>query len=178
MAPNSEVEFDDAKADDASVPSRKELPPEKLAEHKAIDLLSRREHTRAELETKLSKRDFSAEAIEIAIDILVARGWQSDERFAELFIEQRANRGKGPRMVRHELAKRGVSSSLAAIALENTEVDWQEIANSSIAKKFRVGDDYVKMRRFMEQRGFDASQARKAIQLLQQPEADGFSFEE
>jgi len=165
--------FDDVETDGSdSVPVRKERPPEQLAEIKAIEFLARREHTRAELEEKLAKREFSAEAIEIAIDSLAARGWQSDERFAELFIEQRANKGKGPRLVRHELTKRGISSSMAFDAMRDTEVDWEEVANRTVAKRFRADADYAKMRRFLEGRGFDSAMARHAIKQLQHPDPD------
>lgn len=159
---------------DAETPSAssssKERPPEQLAEAKAMEFLARREHTRAELEDKLSKREHSPEAIAIALDSLAERGWQSDQRFAELFVEQRANRGKGPRLVRYELIKRGVSSGDAADAMSSTEVDWYQVAGRTLSNRFTMGGDYAKMRRFLEQRGFDSAQARAAINTLIQPE--------
>lgn len=165
--------FDDLEAKRSeAVPERKERPPEQLAEIKAIEFLARREHTRMELEEKLAKREFPAEAIEIAIDSLAQRGWQSDERFAELFIEQRANKGKGPRLVRHELTKRGISSSLAYDAMRDTEVDWEEVANRTVARRFTADADYAKMRRFLESRGFDSAMSRNAIKQLQQAETE------
>lgn len=169
----SELEFDDLEANSGSIVSpKKERPPEQLAEMKAMEFLARREHSRAELEEKLGKREFSDEAIAIAIDSLAERGWQSDERFAELFIEQRANRGKGPRLVRHELTRRGIASSLASTAMRDTEVVWEEVAIRTVARKFRLDADYAKMRRFLEQRGFDSAMARIAIKHLQQPYLD------
>jgi len=153
----SEPEFDDPKD------KRKgdEIPPEIRAEVKAVELLARREHTRAELIEKLSKREHTREAIEIALDELAARNLQSDARFAELYIEQLARKGKGPRFVQRELYKRGVDSSDSAHAMNTTDVEWQEVADRALATRFCAGADYAKMRRFMEQRGFDSAQARK-----------------
>lgn len=151
---------------------KKERPPEQLAEMKAMEFLARREHTRAELEDKLSKREHSPEAIEIALDSLAERNWQSDSRFAELFIEQRANKGKGPRLVQQELRKRGISSHDSSYAMENTEVDWYQVAARTVSNRFMIGADYAKMRRFLEQRGFDSAQARAAIDALNHPEED------
>lgn len=161
----SEPEFDDPKD------KRKgdEIPPEIRAEVKAVELLARREHTRAELIEKLSKREHTREAIEIALDELAARNLQSDARFAELYIEQLARKGKGPRFVQRELYKRGVDSSDSAHAMNTTDVEWQEVADRALATRFCAGADYAKMRRFMEQRGFDSAQARHAIASLGSP---------
>ncbi|MGB0865860.1 MAG: regulatory protein RecX [Granulosicoccaceae bacterium] len=169
MNSRTEIEFDDQPSEvgDYSTAEKKERPPELLAEYKAIELLARREHSRVELEDKLGKREFSSEAIEIALDALAERGWQSDERFAELFIEQRANKGKGPRLVRQELIKRGIDSALASQCLRDTEVDWEQVADRVLANRFGADGDYAKMRRFLEQRGFESSQARHAIRQLQ-----------
>lgn len=162
--------FDDTDEERAAAGGGEERPPELLAEYKAIELLARREHSRAELEDKLGKRGFDADAVALALDTLAERGWQSDERFAELFVQQRANKGKGPRLVRQELLKRGIDSSLASRSLRETEVCWEEVAAVVLGARFVPGDDYARMRRFLEQRGFESAQARRAIEALQSGE--------
>lgn len=152
--------------DDPPANQTPEIPPEKLAEYKAVELLVRREHTRAELARKLRKRDHSSEAIEIALDVVAERGWQSDRRFAELFVQQRTNRGNGPQFIQQELRKRGVSSADNDWAMSGAEADWEQVAAHALANRFMIGDDYGKMRRFLERRGFDSSQARFAIKAL------------
>ncbi len=78
---------------------------------RALALLARREHTRAELARKLSPHAESADEVEALLDQLVARGWLSEVRFAE----SRANmlsRKFGSRKIEHDLKSRGVSADV------------------------------------------------------------------
>ena len=54
---------------------------------KAMDLLARREHSRLELERKLTSRDYEAEEINATIEQLVADNLQSDSRFSEAYVQ-------------------------------------------------------------------------------------------
>ncbi|MBI3145525.1 MAG: recombinase RecX, partial [Pseudogulbenkiania sp.] len=56
---------------------------EKSLKARAVDLLSRREHSRRELERRLAPFADSAEQLAALLDELAERGWQSDNRFAE-----------------------------------------------------------------------------------------------
>ena len=58
---------------------------------KAMDFLARREYGRGELENKLCKAGFDAEAVAKALAHLTDEGLQSDERFAESFMQSRIN---------------------------------------------------------------------------------------
>jgi len=53
-------------------------------------LLARREHAELELRRKLRQREFPDEEIDAALADLKQRGWQSDERFAEMLIGSKA----------------------------------------------------------------------------------------
>ena len=61
------------------------LKPERDAYQVALNLLARREHSRVELENKLSKKGFPHEQIERALKQLAANDLQSDQRFLEDF---------------------------------------------------------------------------------------------
>ena len=67
---------------------------------KAIDLLSRREHSREELAQKLRLKSGASDEIKDALlpellDSLDDQGFLSDDRFAEMVIRSRFAKGQG-----------------------------------------------------------------------------------
>lgn len=84
----------------------------------ALRLLGRRNHTSAELRTKLRRKEFPAGEIEGALAALAERGLLDDARAAAGLAEARALRGQGSRRIANELRARGVGEADAAAALE------------------------------------------------------------
>ena len=129
--------------------------------------MARREHSRRELERKLTHKGLEQDDISSALDELADEGLQKDGRYADTFIRSRAARGYGPRRIEQELKQRGVEQSLVRSALQSAEVDWDELACDTRRKKFRgkPGDaqERAKQMRFLEYRGFDAAQIRQAL---------------
>ncbi len=81
---------------------------------KALKLIARRDHFRAELVEKLRRKGFDDDDIERAVDRLVELDLLDDERLAGRFVEFRAvDRGWGERRLANELRKRGVDGDLA-----------------------------------------------------------------
>lgn len=127
----------------------------------AMDLLARREHSRFELERKLLRRH-PLGLIGEAIARLAEEGLQSDERFAESYVRQRVERGYGPLRIQRELQERGVEERVAANALKASEVDWAQVANQALEKKFgplvekppQSMADKARVLRFAAYRGF------------------------
>jgi regulatory protein len=139
----------------------------------ALDILGRREYSRRELVTKLSARfDLPALTLEIqvALDRLAADGYQSDERFAEVFIRSRRARGYGPLFIEQELRQRGVSVELIAKAVNRGDAEWHALAGDQKRKKFGAGTvtaltEKAKVVRFLRYRGFLQPQVEAALQL-------------
>ncbi|KUJ81671.1 RecX family transcriptional regulator [Microbulbifer flavimaris] len=102
----------------------------------ALELLSRREHSRRELREKLSGKfpDADFDALFLRLQEL---NYQSDQRFAELFARSRVQRGQGPLRIRRELQQRGVSADLIERALELLQEDWFQLAAELLQRKFR-----------------------------------------
>jgi regulatory protein len=67
----------------------------------AMDLLTGREFSRAELAKKLDNRFDGDSAISAVLDRLQEEGLQSDQRFAEAFLRSRIYRGQGPEQNSH-----------------------------------------------------------------------------
>lgn len=138
-----------------------------------MDLLARREHAFHELVSKLSRKfstfvdsddcplspDEFHEAIVGQIALLTEENLQSDERFVESFINGRKAQGKGPLRIRQELEQRHVSSELIEDYLDESNEQWQDLAQLVYLKKYGSGDvatypEKSKRLRFMHYRGF------------------------
>ena len=129
--------------------------------NKALDLVSRREHSRHELMQKLDKRyPATSPIIEEVLDKLEINKILDDERFAEMYLNSRARRGFGPKKIEMELNSRKVNSLFISNAVEAYET-WLENAQKVLKKKFKDQKpvDYqskMKQKQFLFSRGFSA----------------------
>lgn len=141
----------------------------KDAWNKAIQLLSRREYSRKELERKLSEYADST-TIQKLLCSLENDGYLSDQRFCESFIRMRCGQGHGLIRINFDLRQKGISSELIAHCLEELAFDWFELALEQYQRKYQrnlVCVDYkerAKRTRFMAQRGFSMDQIKYAIE--------------
>ncbi len=138
------------------------------ARKKAMDLLARREHTRAELERKLESAGFEADVVAAVTEALDDEGLQSDARFVESFVQSRINQGKGPVRIRAELREKGVAESVTDEAIQAAGVDWPALAAEVRQKKFGSAapadfKDKSRQMRFLQYRGFESDQIHAAI---------------
>ncbi len=133
--------------------------------NKALRLLARREHSRAELTQKLSA-DGTREDIQAVLDQLEQSGLLSDARFAESFVASRALRF-GSAKLRHSLRARGVADEVIAAALFAGAGSETARAREVWQRKFGVSpadrSDYARQARFLQQRGFTAEVIRKVL---------------
>jgi len=130
-----------------------------LIYNKALDLISRREHSRYELMQKLNKRyPETRPLIEEVLDKLIVNNILDDERFAEMYINSRARKGFGPKKIEMELSSKHVESFIISSSLEAYD-NWIENAKKELLKKFKgiVPTDYqskIKQKQFLFNRGF------------------------
>tara|TARA_Y100001936_G_scaffold47450_1_gene46175 strand:+ start:789 stop:1229 length:441 start_codon:yes stop_codon:yes gene_type:complete len=132
----------------------------KLVYNKALDLVSRREHSCHELIQKLNKRfPETLPIIEAVIEKLVVNNILNDERFAEMYLNSRARKGFGPKKIEIELNSKKVDPLLIANAIAEYE-SWVENAKNELFKKFKgiKPTDYkstMKQKQFLFNRGFN-----------------------
>lgn len=146
----------------------KVLHDEGTVRDKALSLLARREHSQAELRSKLRARGFSTDLVEPVLAQLVAQGLLCDERFTEVFVRQRVAKGYGPKRIRQELHLRGVSDDLIEVHLHGGADEWQVSAASVRRKRFgdalpSVYEERMRQARFLESRGFTGAQIHHAL---------------
>lgn len=170
---------DDDRPGEADAAASRERPrrrrPEPSPEQRALGLLVRREHSRRELERKLTARGVEPDAARSAVARMTEAGWQDDHRFAASLARSRAIGGYGPLRIRVELETHGldaaaVEAAFAALA-DDGEDDWVACARDLVARRFRAPDDEAddaawrrqrKAAEFLLRRGFSVDVARRA----------------
>lgn len=141
----------------------------------AMDLLARREHGRAELGRKLLRRGAQSDCIESALDLLEQQGLLSEDRYLSSYIASGAAKGWGPLRIRDELQQRGVKTEAIALALENSEIDWDRCLRETWQRKFGClpadARERARQGRFLAYRGFAVGAISRLLQGRMDPEA-------
>ncbi len=142
-----------------------EAQANKLRE-RALGLLARREHSRAELSRKLEQAGYPAEDIRPLLDAFEDKKWLSDQRFAESYVADHRARAGGIKLA-YDLRQRGVSDAIIDAVLSENRDSELERAREVWKKKFgsAPADMTEKARqiRFMQSRGFTPEVIRCAI---------------
>lgn len=149
-------------ADTAPAPTREFL------HGRALAMQARRDHSCQEIRKKLLELGGEASLVEAILADLLSRRLQSDERFAEVYVRSRAERGYGPRVIEAELRSKGLSAELQEEALSGSGYDWLEQA--VLARQRRFGrslpadiKEKARQARFLQYRGFTGSQVSQAL---------------
>ena len=133
---------------------------------RALRLLARREHSRAELTRKLAAAGFNRGEIISLLDEFEAKNWLSDQRFAESYVADHRARA-GSIKLAYDLRLRGVSDNVIEAVLSDNRDNELERARNVWEKKFGSpasdAAGKAKQIRFMQSRGFVASVIRCTI---------------
>jgi regulatory protein len=134
---------------------------------RAIGLLARREHSRAELARKLAANG-TQEEIDTVLAQLQSEGLLSDARYADAYVRSHGDRFGAARL-RQTLRTKGVSTELsdAPMAALPDELDR---ARAVWARKFAAAPSdarkWARQARFLQGRGFAVEVIRR---LLKEP---------
>ena len=124
---------------------------------RALRLLARREHSRAELVRKLEHAGFARDDIAPLLDAFEAQNWLSDRRFAESYVADHRARAGSVKLA-YDLRQRGVPDSIIETVLSDNRDSELDRAREVWKKKFGAppADAVGKARqmRFMLSRGF------------------------
>ena len=126
--------------------------------NKALDIISRREHSQKELTDKLAKKYDIPELINSVIHNLIEKNLLNDLRFSQAYVVARKRKGFGPKKIGYELVSRGVNENIASEVI-GAEGGWNEAALKAFNKKFKagIGEDFKeqnKQKVFLQNRGF------------------------
>jgi len=133
---------------------------------RALRLLSGREHSRAELESKLKRFEEEPGSLAQALDELQAKGFIDERRVVDSVLHRRAAK-LGAARIRQELTAKGLPPEAirdAEAALQATEL---ERAREVWRKKFGIppadASERGKQQRFLAARGFAAEVVRRVV---------------
>ena len=133
---------------------------------RALAMLARREHGRAELARKLAAHAESAEQVEALLDQLAARGWLSEQRFAESRATVLA-RKFGSRKIEYDLRSRGVAAEVVERTVDEARAQELENCRTAWQKKFGAlpqdAAERGRQMRFLAGRGFSAEAVRQVL---------------
>ncbi len=134
---------------------------------RALRLLARREHTRAELTRKLSEHTEDPAELESVLDDFERRGWLSERRVVEQLVHARRSR-YGARRIERDLRAKGVSGEAVEAAMSGLKEGEVDAAREVWRRKFsgrlpRTPADRAKQARFLQGRGFDMEAVMKVI---------------
>lgn len=129
-----------------------------LIYNKALDILSRREHSTKELVIKLEKKFTSNTDILLTVSKLKKNNLLNDIRFTESYVAARKRKGFGPKKIEFELISKGIKDSDISYVLSE-ETGWCELAKKAFNKKFKNGpsneiNQKLKQKNFLKNRGF------------------------
>lgn len=136
-----------------------------------LRLLNRREHSQQELRTKLSLKGFNQTEIQYVLDELKQQGWQSDERFAQSYVNYRLANGFGPLKIQYELKQRGIKEFDLNSLVEENFGSWQDLLLQIYQQKYAVdveltAKEWLKRSYFLQQRGFTGTMINKLFRQL------------
>ena len=124
---------------------------------RALRLLARREHSRAELRRKLAPHAGEGFDLEPLLDDFTKRGWLSEERFVEQAVRVKA-RKYGPLKIAHHLREKGIDAAGIERGLAQAKAEEGEALASAWRARFgrapKDDADRAKQVRFLQQRGF------------------------
>ena len=144
----------------------------KGALEKAMDFLSVRPLTEAELRTKLTSGDrYSSEEIDDALSQCHARGYLNDELLAADAVQFLNSGGRGRGIIRKKLRQRGVAEEILSQALEELapEAEMEAACNAAdgklrlLTREKDARKKREKLFRFLISRGFSPDLTLKVV---------------
>ena len=133
---------------------------------RALRLLSRREHSRAELERKLAAHEEQPGALTKVLDSLAAKGFINESRVVESVIHRRSAK-LGTQRIKQELQAKDLEPETMAQAINQLRSSELTRAREVWLKKFATpaqsAAERAKQMRFLSSRGFDAEAIRRVV---------------
>ncbi len=148
-------------------------PSAKTLRDTAYGYLSRRPHSRAELQRKLSRKDFTESDIEDLLNSLCREGYLNDEDVSRRWAENLVvNRCWGRQKIAWYLYQRGIARDIIDRVQHSI---WQEhneegTARKALAKRFphdRTSPPRGKVAAFLKSRGFSSDVIYTVMRDLQ-----------
>ncbi|MCW5668959.1 MAG: recombination regulator RecX [Hydrogenophaga sp.] len=143
---------------------------------RALRLLAGREHSRAELQRKLSAHETEPGELAQALDELEAKGFINEQRVLESVLHRRSAR-LGASRVRQELQAKGLDPQAVAEAVAGLQGSEEARAREVWRKRFAAppadAAERAKQMRFLLTRGFGAEVVRRVVRGVPLDDSEG-----
>jgi len=131
-------------------------------------------YTKSEMERRLTREGFSEEAVEMAVEELIASGYIRDRKYAENWVIRRQKSNpRGKTLLKHELLDKGVDRETAEQVVAQVETEDEAILALQIAqrrmKQYQRLSTHVAKRRlhgFLARRGFGSEIVRRVLEQI------------
>ncbi len=133
---------------------------------RALRYLAAREHSRVELERKLTAFEEAPGEVTRTLDELQAKGFINAQRVVDSVVHRRASR-LGASRIRHELLGKGLDAQVVQDAVAQLQATEVERAHEVWRKKFGEpatdAAGRARQMRFLASRGFGGEAIRKVV---------------
>lgn len=139
----------------------------------ALNFLSYRPRSTAEVRWNLRKRQVPDSLAEAVVERLTRAGLLNDAAFAEYWVEQRENfRPRSPRMLRHELTEKGIASHHIERAIQGLDeaISARRLAGQRVYRYAHLEREefWRRMAGYLQRRGFRYHTIQPIIEELWQ----------
>ena len=146
----------------------------KKAVNKCYDLLSRRDHSVKELQTKLM-RTVDEQSADKAIERMLELGYLNDEHYASALLKHlRDDKKMSERFIKQEMYKRGVPSDIINNLMDESEIDNVssicELMLTKYSIKLSKEDGKEKVFAALMRKGFSYSDIKEAFYKIENDE--------
>jgi len=154
------------------------LEEQQAAYSYAVRLLAAREYCTVQIRRKLQGREYTREVIDAVIATLLADGYLSEARFAELFVAARLRRGESPWLAAQRAREKGVEESALQQALAAMEGEHdalaacRELLAARDPQGVRFADEkqWQRQARFLRNKGYDTATILRAMKERRESE--------
>lgn len=134
----------------------------------ALNWLSRRDYSEAQLSQRLSRQGGETADIVKVIAWCKAENYLDQQRFISMLVRSRINKGYGPGYIVQECRQQNISREQVLLCIAELEVDWFALAQQLYQKKYGQSPvteykDKFKRMAYMQRRGFSNEQIQFAI---------------
>lgn len=138
------------------------LEPAEL-KHKALTWLTRRDYSEVELRRRLQQLGGLAEDIEQVIAWCKSYDYLNQQRYINMLVRSRTNRGYGFNYIAQELKQHNITLAELQLCLSELNIDWFALAKAVYSKKYADSaiidyKDRMKRMAYMQRRGFNNDQ--------------------
>ena len=127
-----------------------------------LRLLTRRDHSRKEIQDKMAVKGYEPSQVSAVIDDLAQQSWQDDSRYAESYARVRSQKGFGPVRIAYELKQHDIDPDTVDSVLGATTDNWMNLLEQVYSKKYPNqlcvdSSERARRIRFLLQRGFSSA---------------------